>query len=199
MVGTGPNVNDVLKKYGRKIEGQVESSVEAGSNYSSAYRDFKGEMATEYTRYEKWCHSLGNTIKLKVSEKEQKETKKWLDIAHLEVEPSQSVALGLVSFILILLLGIVLSLATMLILAETPGDYWTTFPKLFFVMSLFVGMFIFYYLKGIPQRLANKWRLKASSQMVPAILYIVVYMRHTPFISKSLWNLNIWNLHYLLI
>jgi len=27
--------------------------------------------------------------------------------------------------------------------------------------------------------LANKWRLKASSQMMPAILYIVVYMRHT--------------------
>ena len=48
-----------------------------------------------------------------------------------------------------------------------------------------VSIFLFYYVNGYPQRLANKWRLKASSQMVPAILYIVVYMRHTPNLEKA--------------
>jgi hypothetical protein len=29
------------------------------------------------------------------------------------------------------------------------------------------------------------WRLKASSQMVPAILYIVIYMKHTSNFEKA--------------
>ena len=36
-----------------------------------------------------------------------------------------------------------------------------------------------YYTSTMPSRLAQKWKLKASSQMVPCILYIVVFMRHT--------------------
>jgi hypothetical protein len=51
---------------------------------------------------------------------------------------------------------------------------------------MFFGLFVFYFLNGYPSRLANKWRLKASSQMVPAILYIVVYMRHTPNLEKAI-------------
>ncbi|VVB83250.1 Uncharacterised protein [uncultured archaeon] len=48
------------------------------------------------------------------------------------------------------------------------------------------GVFLFYFVNGYPARLANKWRLKASSQMVPEILYIVVYMRHTPNLEKAI-------------
>ena len=47
-------------------------------------------------------------------------------------------------------------------------------------------MFLFYYINGYPERFANQWRLKASSQMVPAILYIVVYMRHTSNLEKAI-------------
>jgi len=38
----------------------------------------------------------------------------------------------------------------------------------------------------MPQRLANAWRLKASSQMVPAILYMVVYMKHTSNLERAI-------------
>ena len=51
---------------------------------------------------------------------------------------------------------------------------------------LILSLFLFYFINGYPQRLANKWRLKASSQMVPAILYVVVYMRHTPNLEKAI-------------
>ena len=51
--------------------------------------------------------------------------------------------------------------------------------------SLFLT-FLFYYVNRYPERLAKKWRLKASSQMVPAILYIVIYMRHTPNLEKAI-------------
>ncbi|MBI5803480.1 hypothetical protein HY448_02230, partial [Candidatus Pacearchaeota archaeon] len=44
----------------------------------------------------------------------------------------------------------------------------------------------FYFLNSYPERIANQWRLKASSQMVPALLYVVVYMRHTPNLEKAI-------------
>src|SRR5574343_842300 len=37
----------------------------------------------------------------------------------------------------------------------------------------------------MPDRMAMQWRLKASSQMVPAILYIVIYMKHTSNFEKA--------------
>jgi len=81
------NVKDILKKYGRKIEGQIETSKVKNVDYSQSYLRFKQEMATELTRYEKWCRSLGNIIKLKVSEKDKAKIQRQLDIAHLDIEP----------------------------------------------------------------------------------------------------------------
>ena len=74
-----PNVDDILKKYGAKIEGQIQTDIE-NTNYSRAYSKFKGEMAPEFTRYEKWCHSLGSLVKLKGSSKDEKKIKKFIDI-----------------------------------------------------------------------------------------------------------------------
>jgi len=37
----------------------------------------------------------------------------------------------------------------------------------------------------MPRRLANQWRLKAGSQMVPCILYTVVYMKHTSNLERA--------------
>src|SRR3989338_7813200 len=146
-----PDVKDILRKYGAKIEGKVDPSPATFGGYSSAYSTFKQEMAPELSKYEKWCKSLGNIIKLKVSEKDAVKIKKYLDIAHLDIEPWQALGLGGMVF-----------------------------------LTIFAAVFFFYYANGYPQRLANKWRLKASSQMVPAILYVVVYMRHTSNLEKAI-------------
>ncbi|HOW36699.1 MAG TPA: hypothetical protein PLK34_00405 [Candidatus Pacearchaeota archaeon] len=179
-----PNVDEILKRYGRKIEKQINSSsaqvssVIQNSNYSKVYSKFKGEMAPEWSRYEKWCHSLGNIVKVTVSKKDDKAIRKHLEIAHLDVEPWQAATLSLMVFISVFFLGILTSLATFLI----NGD----FPVSFFFLSVVTSLFLYYYVGGFPERFANKWRLKASSQMVPAILYVVVYMRHTPNLEKAI-------------
>ncbi len=174
-----PNVNDLLQKYGKKIESKINSDVST-SNYSHEYSTFKSEMAPEFTRYEKWAHSLGSIVKLKASEKDEKSLKKFIDIAHLEIEAWQAITLAAVSFISVFIFGIIFSVAVALIKGSV-----SDFPFLFFFLTIIVSIFLFYYIKGIPERLANKWRLKASSQMVPAILYLVVYMRHTPNLEKA--------------
>jgi hypothetical protein len=173
-----PNVEDILSKYGAKIEKQIGTTGQSKSDYSREYATFKEEMAPDLTRYEKWCHSLGSVIKIKISSKEEEKVSKFVNIAHIEIEPWQALNLSVMAFISIFLLSLFVSVGLTLVTGS--------FPILFFFLMVILSLFLFYFVNGYPQRLANKWRLKASSQMVPAILYIVVYMRHTPNLEKAI-------------
>lgn len=174
-------VDEILKKYGAKIEGQINSSPNNTQEYSQSYKKFKQEISKEYTGYEKWCHTLGNTIRLKPSEKDEKRIRKSLSTAHIDVEPWQALGLSVMSFVSVFFLGLFISVAIALI----KGDF-AEFPLLFFFLTVIFSIFLFSFMNSYPERLGNKWRLKASSQMVPAILYIVVYMRHTPNLEKAI-------------
>ncbi len=175
-------VKDILSKYGRQIDQEIGNSEINVSEFSKDYQTFKAEMAPELTRYEKWCHSLGNIIKIKVSQKDAQKVEKDISIAHLNIESWQAISLSLITLLGIFFLNILISFAIVLI----SGKGISGFPFLFFILMLMLGVFLFYFVQGYPQRLANKWRLKASSQMVPAILYVVVYMRHTPNLEKAI-------------
>ncbi len=176
------STEDILKKYGRMIEKKMGSSSSkfGGESYSKSYLMFKQEMAPNLSRYEKWCKTLGSVIKLKISKKEEEKVKKQLQVAHLDVEPWQALTLSVMAFLSVFLIGLLISIAIPLI----SGDL-ADFPILFFVLMLLLSMFLFYYFNSYPKRLSNQWRLKASSQMVPAILYMVVYMRHTSNLEKA--------------
>lgn len=176
-------IEDILRKYGSKIESRIStfSPRIKNRNYSQEYLKFKQEMAPEISKYEKWCKSVGSIIKLKISEKDKAKINKHLEIAHLDLEPWQPLILAVMSFLIIFLIGLFISLAVVLI----QGSF-DAFPFLFFFLMLVFSLFMFYFMKIYPARLANKWRLKASSQMVPAILYVVVYMRHTPNFERAI-------------
>jgi len=176
-----PNVKDILRKYGSKIEGRITSDSE-NADYSKQYIKFiKEERGPELTRYEKWCRSLGSVIKLNISEKDEKRITKQIEISHLDIEPWQALTLSVMCFLTVFVVGSLISVAIALI-KESFG----AFPFLFFFLMVILSLFLFYFVNGYPTRIANKWRLKASSQMVPAILYIVVYMRHTPNLEKAI-------------
>jgi len=175
-----PSIGEILKKYGNRIENKINTSGSAGekSGYSQAYSRFKNEMAPAWGKYEKWCHSLGNTIKLNISKKDEAKVRKNLEIAHLDIEPWQAVTLSTISFFVVFLVSIFLSVSVYLFTGN--------FPVLLFLLLIVISMFLFYYINGYPERFANQWRLKASSQMVPAVLYLVVYMRHTSNLEKAI-------------
>ncbi len=186
-----PDVDDVLRKYSSKIESQIKTSGEGNINYSKAYVKFKEEMAPDLSRYEKWCHTLGSVLRIKTSEKDEIKIKRQIEIAHLNVEPWQALNLSIMSFLTVCFLGLLISVSVSLIKTSSSsssliGGILSNFPFFFLFLMIIVAMFLFYFVNGYPKRLANKWRLKASSQMVPAILYIVVYMRHTPNLEKAI-------------
>jgi len=174
------NVDEILKKYGARIENEMNSTSEGG-NYSSSYEKFRNEISREYSIYERWANSLGNIIRVKPSEKDEKRLKESIDSAHLAIEPWQAVGLSVMSFLGVFLLGLFISVAIALLNGSI-----ASFPLLFFFLVVFFSLFLFSFLNQYPERAARKWRLKASSQMVPAILYIVVYMRHTPNLEKAI-------------
>jgi hypothetical protein len=176
-----PNIDEILKKHAAKIEQNIKTFDENKVNYSQSYSTFKQELSPELSRYERLCRSLGNLIKLKIAKKDEDKMRKSLEIAHLDLEPWQPITLSVVVFIAIFIFGL---LSSLIITLFKKG--FENFPFFFLILMMIFGVFAFYFVQGYPDRLANKWRLKASSQMVPAILYIVVYMRHTPNLEKAI-------------
>ena len=99
------NVDDILKEYGSKIESRMtifNSNSQGKTDYSQSYMKLKAEMAPEISRYERWCKSLGNLVRLKVSAADELKVKRELNIAHLDLDPWQPLTLSIVSFLSIL-------------------------------------------------------------------------------------------------
>jgi len=175
-----PSTEDILKKYGKKIEKQITDSPQLlnfQKNSSREYIKFKQEMLPESTKYKRWADTLGNIVKIKISEKDKKKVEEDLETAHVDVAPTQAMTLAVMAMFLVFFVVLLTSVISFLI--------YDKIPYLFIMLGLMVSVFVYYYAYSFPKRLANSWRLKSSSQMVPSILYIVVYMKHTSNLERA--------------
>jgi hypothetical protein len=177
-----PTVDEILQKYGNKIEGEIKTTELGAVKDSKAYLKFLEESEKDLTTYERWCNTLGSIVKLNPSKKDSEKMQRDIEIAHMNIEPWQAITLSVIVFLLVFFLGMLISI----LYAMLNKDGLSAFPTLFFLLITIVSIFLFYYFNSYPSRFASKWRLKASSQMVPAILYVVVYMRHTPNLEKAI-------------
>ncbi len=173
------STDDILKKYGSRIERQMNgfSSSKSSEKFSKSYNKFKEDMSPEFSRYEKWCKSMGGLFKIKVGDKDKARIDKAIDIAHLNINSSEVVVFSTVLLFLTLFGGLAFLIAVWLL----TGAISMMFLFLVFLFSIF----LFFYSSKTPERLAVRWRLRASSEMVPAILYIVIYMKHTSNFEKA--------------
>ena len=174
-----PTTKEIIAKYSRKLESEIESSPE---QESSEYTKFKQEMIPELSRYERLAKSLGGIVKIKIAEKDREKVQRFLNTAKLDVTAAEALTLSLLSMLGIFFLTILAAVAIYLIAApEELGNL-----VLFVMLGLTASSFVFYYTYSMPKRLANIWRLQTSSQMVPAILYTVVYMEHTSNLERAI-------------
>ena len=169
------DARDILRKYERKLDEQL-----GGFNQDTSrdYSTFKKEMVPQIGRYEKWAKAIGGVINIKLAKKDDDKIRKQIETANLDLVPGNVVGFSLVSTIIVFFAGLLLSLGIYFIIGS--------FPFLFLLLAFMACMFLFYYLYTIPSRLAKKHRLKAGSQMIPAILYVVVYMKHTSNLEKAI-------------
>ena len=172
------DVKDILEKYRSKIEeyvdveteGQIES--ESTKAFSSEYIKFREEILSKnISNYEKWCNISETIVKLKPSDKNLPRIEEAISTAHLNITPTGAASFAALSSLLIIFLGIFISAILFLLIGEIP-----IFTLLMF---LIIGLVALMYFNKMPLFIATKWRLKASNQMVLAILYVVIYMRHT--------------------
>ncbi len=174
---------EILNKYAQKLESEINSNDSTlQNNFSEEYQTFKKEMIPELSRYERWTKSLGNIIKIRITEKDRQKVQQFLDMAHLDVTAESALTLSVISMLTIFFATILTALAIYLIFAPPElGDL-----VLFSFLGITSSLFVFYYTLSMPKRLANIFRLYASSQMVPAILYTVVYMKHTSNLERAI-------------
>jgi hypothetical protein len=180
-----PTTEEILKKYESKLGGQVNSFDKGKfdvSEYSKSYQDFRKGLVQNYTGYEKWCKNVGNLVHVKASKKDSQELQKQIDIAHLNVTPDEAAGFAILSFLLAFLLGFIAIISYWLLM---PDPTFSNFPSMLLFLAVLSSIVFYFYTAGYPKKLAIEWRLKASSQMVPAILYIVIYMKHTSNFEKA--------------
>jgi len=175
-------ISDIFQKYGRKLDEEIKTEKIELGEFSKEYQQFKEDMMPSLSRYERLCKGLGSVISLRIAEKDRVKIQKQLDIAHLDVNPSQTLTLAIISLLISFFVGILISVAVFIVNGATIED----FPFLLFFLFLIVSLFLLYYFYTMPARLANKYRLKAASQMVPCILYVVAYMKHTSNLERAI-------------
>jgi Flp pilus assembly protein TadB len=166
------DVKEILRKYETRLEKEVKAPFT--SDISKEYLKFKEEIAPQLGTYERLSKGIGKIIKIGVKEADKARISKSLEAAHLDVQPEDAAAFALFSFIGVIFLTIIIFTALYLIGISIDN------LLIFLFLGFLAAIFVFYYTSSLPKRFEQRWRLKASSQMVPAILYTVVYMRHTP-------------------
>ena len=174
-------VDDLLKKYSWKLSKEIDTNYVSG-DISKEYLTFKEEMMPQLSKYEKLAKAFGSFMRVRLSEKDAKKIQAKLDMAHLDITPSQVAVFSFFSMVSVFFTGLLIFL-----LAYFIQGVGFEFSKwlLFLFLVLIASFFIFYYSYTSPSRLANNFRLKASSQMVPCVLYVVVYMKHTSNLERA--------------
>jgi hypothetical protein len=168
------NIDEIAKKYGAQIEKSFRTEQHEGNDYSREYMKFKSELSPELSSYESLCKKLGSLFKLHLTEQDKARLSKSLETAHLDLTPEDAAGFAMFSFIV----AIMFSALFLSIVYFVFGSALNVILAAVFLLFM-TAVFIYYYTNSLPERLAQSWRLKASAQMVPCILYTVVYMRHT--------------------
>ncbi len=174
------DVDDILKKYSIKISSEIKEE-RVSEDASREYMQFKRDMMPQLSRFERMAKTFGSYMNIKVAEKDKAKLMGNIETAHLDLSPSNIVAFAFFLAFVVFFVGLLISLGAFMFTGVLSGGI-----LVFLFMDLIFAAFVFYYIYTTPERMAKIWRLKASSQMVPCILYIVVYMKHTSNLERAI-------------
>ena len=165
---------ELAAKYRQRVEKELEGSAieRAVSSYSDEYSNFKNEQVSiAHSFYEKACGFSQGLLKLTIPPADLEKVRQTITLAHLNITPE-----GAYAFTYFTSLVAVAVFAALAVLLKN----W--FVVLF---GLIVVVALLFYLPTIPRQILNSWRARASDQLVMAVLYIVIYMQHTPNLERA--------------
>jgi len=148
---------------------------------SEEYKRFKEEeirASVPLTLYEKACHTAARALRVSIDQKTGKKLQAAIDFAHLRITPSQ-----VASLTLLFMFAICLPTFVLLLLGNVGAAFGIPLPGLDLSLAMFVfmtAMALGYYIYLYPLHLRKRYEMSVGSDMVSAILYMVVYMRNVP-------------------
>jgi len=164
---------ELEEKYRKLLEAELRG--ERVLSYSEVYKKFKQEQQPKsHIIFEKVTSFAGKILPISISESEAKKIKRDLDAAHIDVPPYALYSLA--TLVCLSIIFAVIGLAAIF-----------HFNLLILLVGLLVGAVSFLVILQIPHQFYLSWRAKASNQLVLAVLYMVIYMEHTPNLEKAVW------------
>ncbi|MFA5406481.1 MAG: hypothetical protein WC307_03950 [Candidatus Nanoarchaeia archaeon] len=151
-------INELKNKYLSE-----ESTDDLVSN-TREYQIFEKQKITKAAWYEQLCkltRKLG--LKFSVSDAEHERLENQLSMLGLDVAPEEVLSVSMLSLLLFAIIGVVLFIPLGL-----PG-----------LLVSFLGFGSYLFLKDYPKRLIEIRQANASSELILAVLYMVIFMRNT--------------------
>jgi len=165
---------DIIKKYSQKLEKELhpEKSEEQGVIYSRAYQIFKKEQVGKlHSFYERACMFSEKVLKIDISPKDTEKVLPFIKLAHLSITPASVYSFTYFTSILITIFALIFSLI---------------FFNLFILLiGILTVLGLLFYLPTVPKHIFTSWRSRASDQLVLAVLYMVIYVKHTPNLERA--------------
>lgn len=163
---------DIIEKYRKKIEGEVSGETDFSRSYSSEYRTFRqDQLSTAHTLYERLCNSAEKIVPITPSEKDLEEISLYTKLTHLHVTPESVFSLTYLTAIIAIIISVAVTFLTYNLIVLAAG--------------LIIAVILLYVLPKIPKRMLVVWRSQASDELVLAVLYLTIYMQHTPNLERA--------------
>ncbi len=169
------DIRGLLEKYKERLSKELDTKPEKFLSpvFSREYKQFKREYYPKrLSLYEKACNLSEKILKISPPKSKFAAIKEAIEICHLNITPAGAASLAIVAPLLIIIFGGLLS--------------FLVFKSIFFLMFFLLGgaglVFVF---NKMPIYIADRWRIKASNQMVLCVFYVVTYMRHTSNIEAA--------------
>ncbi len=174
--------DQVAHLFKQRLEDELQGkkSHEETEIESRAYEEFKEQYLPKHLSiYEKVCQFSEKTLPIKPDKKLIPSLQEAINTTHLNTSPVGVYSTSFVIPLGIILFGVVFFFMLPILMGGAPNLF-------FVVFSLLAALAIMIPLQKLPGLLANRWRLKASNQMVLSIFYVVTYMRHTSNLENAI-------------
>ncbi|NOZ82012.1 MAG: hypothetical protein GXO63_02570, partial [Candidatus Micrarchaeota archaeon] len=162
-----------IRKVLREIKPGIELPKEEFQPYSSDYRQFLREIKREpRSLFEKLCR-LFEKIGVEPDPKTRAKLENEIESAYLNVTPKGVMSLATAA------MGIGMFLSFFLLFTGAVGP-------LFFLVLLLISLILGYGIYSYPSYRANVVQVRMASDMVLAVLYMVIYMRNSPQLEGAI-------------
>ncbi len=166
-------ISRIVNEYKQRHKIRLSSMKRFPEVTSREYRLFKKQDLKKRSWYENLCALSGKILTMSPDKSTKQELEDAISFTELDVKPESVMGLFILTIFLSVILGITFVITGVV-------------PPMAGLLVAAAGLPLGYYLLKYPSGLVKQYRMQASSQVVLAVLYMVVSMRISPNLERAL-------------